>query len=393
MGSFPDTSAVPIGNERRSDKLLFTPGPLTTSRTVKEAMLHDLGSRDSTFIETVSDMRRRILRLGGVSQAEGYEAIFMQGSGTFGLESVISSTVPADGKLLVVVNGAYGERVEKMSRQMGVKTDVLRCGENEKPTADAVARVVTDDDSITNVSIVHCETTTGIVNPIAEIGRVVKARGCWFMVDAMSSFGAIPIDMRGAGIDFLVTSANKCLEGVPGCSIILACRDALVETEGSARSLSLDLQAQWRALERNGQFRFTPPTHAILALAQALNELEEEGGVEGRGARYRENHDVLMAGMRRLGFRTYLDAEDLSCIITSFLYPRDGSFAFESFYQRLNERGHIIYPGKVTLADCFRIGTIGRITSSDVEALVESIEDVLDEMNVETTRVTQEAAK
>lgn len=382
MHATSDLTTHDGSDDSSRDKLLFTPGPLTTSRAVKEAMLRDLGSRDGSFIECVRDVRHRLLALAGVTTEDGYEAVLMQGSGTFGLEAAISSMVPRDGKLLVVVNGAYGERVAKMARQMGVETAVLRFDENRKPEAESVDRILAGDDTLTNVSIVHCETTTGIVNPVEEIGRVVKRHGRLYMVDAMSSFGALPVDLGGGQIDVLVTSANKCLEGVPGFSIILARRDALLATEGSARSLSLDLQAQWRGLEKNGQFRFTPPTHAILALAKALVELEQEGGVSGRAERYRRNHDVLMEGMARLGFKTYLRPEDLSCIITSFLYPTDPTFSFESFYERLNDRGFVIYPGKVTQADCFRIGTIGRITAADVRALVETIGDVLHDLGI-----------
>ncbi len=378
------------GSDTSRDKLLFTPGPLTTSRSVKGAMLRDLGSRDGSFIECVRDVRRRLLGLGGVTTEDGYEAVLMQGSGTFGLEAAVSSTVPRGGKLLVIVNGAYGERVVKMARQMGVETAVLRFDENRRPEAESVDRILAADDALTNVSIVHCETTTGIVNPVEEIGRIVKRHRRLCMVDAMSSFGAIPIDLRDSNIDVLVTSANKCLEGVPGFSIILARRDTLLATEGSARSLSLDLQAQWRGLERNGQFRFTPPTHAILALAQALDELEQEGGVAGRAERYRRNHDTLMAGMTRLGFKTYLQPEDLSCIITSFLYPTDPRFSFEIFYERLTDRGFVIYPGKVTQADCFRIGTIGRISAADVQDLVEAIEAVLQDLGIAAQPVRTE---
>lgn len=384
-----DVSTRPNDGHRASDKLLFTPGPLTTSMSVKEAMLCDLGSRDGDFIEAVRGIRTRLLEIAGVSQHGGYEAILMQGSGTFGLESVVTSTVPADGKLLVIINGAYGRRIVQMAERMGVETEIIRCAEHETPDPAAVDRTLRTVEGITNVTVVHCETTTGIVNPIAEIGEVVNAHGCMYMVDAMSSFGAISIDMRAAHIDFLVTSANKCLEGVPGFSIILARREALLEAEGRSRSLSFDLQAQWRGLEKNGQFRFTPPTHTMLALSKALAELEQEGGVPGRSARYKANHDVLMRGMRRLGFETYLRRTDLSSIITSFLYPPDPRFSFSELYERLNARGFVIYPGKVTQADCFRIGTIGRIEPADVERLVASIEDALGTMGVDMDAAEQ----
>ena len=375
--------ATPMKNRSEGrGKLLFTPGPLTTSRAVKEAMLRDLGSRDTAFIETVRRIRRRLLALASVSQERGYEAILMQGSGTFGLEAVVSSTVPRGGRLLVVVNGAYGERIVKMTDVLGIDTRVLRYAENTPFDVAEIRQVLVEEPGITNVSAVHCETTTGLLNPVEELGAVVQGAGCYFFVDAMSSFGAIPLDLEAAGIDFLVTSANKCLEGVPGFSIVLARREALLATEGAARTLSLDVQAQWRGLEANGQFRFTPPTHTILALEQALRELEAEGGIAGRAARYKANHTALIEGMRRLGFQGYLRPEHQSYIISSFHYPDDPRFSFEAFYERLNEKDLVIYPGKLTHADCFRIGTIGQLFTQDIERLVAAVGQTLEEMGV-----------
>lgn len=363
-------------------KLLFTPGPLTTSLAVKEAMLRDFGSRDTAFIDAVRRVREMLLALVGTSQQEGFEAVLMQGSGTFGLESVLSSTVPAGGRVLIVVNGAYGERMVRMAEVHGIDASVLRYREDECPEAGPVREALAADPAITHVLMVHCETTTGILNPIEEIGAVVREAGRLFFVDAMSSLGAIPVDLDRAGVDFLVSSSNKCLEGVPGFSIVLARRSALVATEGASRTISLDLQAQWRGLEANGQFRFTPPTHAIIALATALEALEAEGGVAGRAARYSANHGRLVEGMRKLGFRTYVPPALQSCIITSFHYPDDPCFEFSAFYASLNQRGFVIYPGKVSHADCFRIGTIGQVFPDDVSRLLEGIEHTLREMGV-----------
>ena len=366
----------------RENKLLFTPGPLTTSRTVKEAMLRDFGSRDAEFIESVRHIRTKLLAVAGVSLERGYESILMQGSGTFGLESVLSSAVPKDGRILVIVNGSYGERIVKMARIHGMDARVLRFRENAVPDVEEIRRVLAEDPGIELVSVVHCETTTGILNPVEAIGEVVREADCFYFVDAMSSLGAIPIDPEAAGIDFLVTSANKCLEGVPGFSVVIARREALHAAEGSARTLSLDLHAQWRGLESNGQFCFTPPTHAIAALAQALVELEAEGGVCGRAARYRANHSLLMDGMRQLGFQAYLPPELQSYIITSFYYPTDPRFSFNSFYEGLNRKGFVIYPGKLSSANCFRIGNIGQIFPDDIAGLLGGIETTLQEMNV-----------
>ena len=363
------------------DKALFTPGPLTTSRTVKQAMLRDLGSRDQEFIALVKDIRRRLVRLGNANEPE-YTAIIVQGSGTFGIESVTSSVIPPDGKLLVVVNGAYGRRIAQMAKVLHIDCMELNCSEDQRPGPAEVATVLDSVPGITHVALVHCETTTGIFNPVESIGKVVCDHGARYIVDAMSSFGAVPLSMAAAGIDYLVSSANKCIEGVPGFAFALARRSSLLETRGCARSLSLDLLAQWEGLEGNGQFRFTPPTHALLAFHQALVELELEGGVAGRAARYRANYETLVQGMRAMGFHEYLAPELQGYIITSFRYPADHNFDFTRFYERLSEKGYVIYPGKLSQADCFRIGNIGRIDASDVRALLAAIRTTLYEMEV-----------
>lgn len=364
------------------DKLLFTPGPLTTSETVKEMMLRDLGSRDAAFVTAVRTIREKLLEITGLSQAKGYEAILMQGSGTFGIESVVGSSVPRDGKLLVIINGAYGRRIAQMAEVLGIEVIRLACEEHQQPDSARVDKALAADPAITNVFVVHCETTTGIMNPIRAIGEVVKARNRIYCVDAMSSFGAVPVDLPACGIDYLVSSANKCIEGVPGFSFVLAKRETLLATEGYARSLSFDLLAQWKGLESNGQFRFTPPTHAILAFNQAIKELEDEGGIAGRAARYHANNTFLLKGMQKLGFDVFLDPAVQGYIITSFHYPNHPGFDFEVFYNKLSDRGFVIYPGKLSQADCFRLGNIGQIFKEDIDHLLVAIDEVLEEMGV-----------
>ena len=369
------------------DKTLFTPGPLTTSQSVKQAMLRDLGSRDTDFIQTVRQIRRILLDVAGVPGADvagdhGYEVVLMQGSGTFGLESVIGSTVPMDGKLLVIINGAYGDRVANIARVLKIETTTLEYPSNVAPSAADVERVLTEDKAITNVVVVHCETTSGIMNPIEQIGAVVARHRKTYFVDSMSAFGAVPFDFEKCKIDFLVSSANKCIEGVPGFSFVICRRSSLLAAESCARSVSLDLLAQWRGLETNGQFRFTPPTHSILAFEQALCELVAEGGVDGRATRYRANNQTLLLGMREIGFAEYLLREQQGVIITAFCYPDHPRFLFDDFYRRLNEKGFVIYPGKVSNIDCFRIGNIGRLFKSDILALLAAIRSTLEEMGV-----------
>jgi 2-aminoethylphosphonate-pyruvate transaminase len=363
-----------------TDKLLFTPGPLTTSPGVKAAMLRDAGSRDGEFLQIVREIRQRLLAIGG--NAAGYECVLMQGSGTFAVESVISSAIPREGKLLVLVNGAYGRRIAQMARIHGIQTETLDTPENRRISLEAVSERLAAASGITHVAVIHCETTTGILNPVDAIGRVVERSGAAYIVDAMSSFGAIPLDLAAARIDFLISSANKCIEGVPGFGFVLARRERILEAKGQARTLSLDLHAQWAGLESDGQFRFTPPTHALLAFHQALLELEAEGGVSGRAARYRANHTALMHGMQDLGFEAYLAEEDRSYIITTFRYPPHPGFRFEEFYQRLSDLGFLIYPGKLTEALCFRVGTIGRLSVPDIQALLAAMRQVLEEMVV-----------
>jgi 2-aminoethylphosphonate-pyruvate transaminase len=312
-----------------------------------------------------------------VTREQGYEVIPLQGSGTFGVEAVLTCAAPPAGKWLVVSNGAYGERMARIARVHGIAHAVLRCPEDTRPEPDDVNRALATDPAITGVAVVHCETTTGLLNPIEAIGHVAKRHGKTYVVDSMSAFGGVVFDLAACQTDFLVSSANKCLEGVPGLSFCLCRRDALVRTEGWSRTLSLDLFDQWWVLEETGQFRFTPPTHALLALQQALVELAAEGGVAGRAARYRANHETLMAGMQALGFTPYLAAELQSPIITSFRYPANERFDFATFYDRLNDLGCVIYPGKVSRADCFRIGTIGRIGPEDIRALLRAVEQAL----------------
>lgn len=364
------------------DKLLFTPGPLTTSYTVKTAMLHDFGSRDSVFIDTVKSVRSNLLKLAGVSQDDGYESVLMQGSGTFGIEAVISSVIPTDGHILIIINGAYGERISKMTTIHHIKQTRLVFEEDELPSLSRIEQELKANPGITHMAVIHCETTTGIINPIEEIGALAKKYNKVFIVDAMSSFGAVPVNVKEAEIDFLISSSNKCIEGVPGFSFTIAKKETLLQAKGIARTLALDLYSQWAGLENDGQFRFTPPTHAILAFNQAIEELLTEGGVAGRAKRYSTNHQQLVEGMRALGFKEYLPIEKQGYIITSFHYPVDLNFNFKEFYSRLNDKGQVIYPGKLSKVDCFRIGNIGQIYSEDIAELLNCIAQVIKDMGL-----------
>jgi 2-aminoethylphosphonate-pyruvate transaminase len=360
---------------------LLTPGPLTTSRTVKNAMLADWGSRDVEFRALVADIRKRLLKLAGCDSS--YECVIMQGSGTFAIEAALGSLCPAKiNKTLVIANGAYGDRAASILQRLNRPYTKIDKGDSDMPTVDDVAATLNFDSAITHVWMIHCETTSGMVNPIADIGTFVKEKNRIFMVDAMSSFGALPIEMRALGMDVMVSSSNKCIEGVPGFSYVILKRSLLELSKNHSHSVVLDLYEQWKGLETNGQFRFTPPTHALVAFHQALKEHEKHGGVAARGARYGANAVHLVRGMREMGFHTLLPDEQAGPIIQTFLTPRDPNFRFEAFYEQLRARGFAIYPGKLTKRPSFRIGTIGQVDQQVIARVLEAIREVLEEMSV-----------
>ena len=357
--------------------LLLTPGPLSTSPTVRKALLRDWCTWDDDYnLGVVTPIRERLVQLAAGENASAYTAILMQGSGTFSVESMVGSVVPRDGKLLVLANGAYGNRLATVARYLEIDHLVHDSGELERPDQGKLANALEADETISHVVLVHNETTTGMLNPLEEIAPIVKKAGRALLVDAMSSFGGIPIDIAGLEIDFLVSSANKCIQGVPGFGFVICARDALPLCEGNARSLSLDLHAQWRTMEDgNGKWRFTSPTHAVRAFAQALDELDEEGGIPARHARYSENHRILVEGMQDLGVPCVLPPEWQSPITASFHYPQSPDFDFKALYEALKERGFVIYPGKVTGIESFRIGTIGHVFPADIRRLLEAMKE------------------
>jgi 2-aminoethylphosphonate-pyruvate transaminase len=363
------------------DPLLLTPGPLTTAKSVKEVMVHDWGSRDAAFIA----INKAVLeQLPKVIHGEGqYVTVPMQGSGTFAVEAMLTTFVPRNGKVLVLINGAYGHRAKRILDIAGRKSVVHETPEDTPPDLAAVERILKRQKSITHVFAVHCETTSGILNPIEEVAGIAARHGKRLLVDAMSAFGALPLDARKVAFDAVAASSNKCIEGVPGLGFVLARREALAETEGNATTLVLDLHDQHRNFEKTGQYRFTPPIHVIVAFHQALEEFWAAGGVEGRGERYAENAKVLIDGMRALGFTTLLPAARQAPIIVTFHMPRHPGFVFQRFYDGLKERGYVIYPGKLTVADSFRIGCIGRLYPKDMRGALAAVAEVLAEMKVD----------
>ena len=353
--------------------LLLTPGPLSTTRTVRETMLKDWCTWDHDYHELVQFIRHQLIHMAS-NKSDLLTCVLMQGSGTFCVEAVIGSAIPQDGKLLVLANGVYGNRIASIARVLNIPLAVLDFDETGVPDVEAVTRALEGDPDITHVAMVHCETTTGMLNPVREIGLVVKRYNKTFLVDAMSSFGGIEMDLVDWGIDFLISSANKCIQGVPGFGFVIARRNAIETCRGQARSLSLDLYDQWHTMEtQGGKWRFTSPTHTVRAFVQALEELEDEGGVPARASRYRHNQATLVAGMKELGFACLLPDTLQSPIITSFLDPLDDGYRFDEWYARLKREGFVIYPGKVTSAPTFRIGNIGDVHNTDIERLMKAL--------------------
>ncbi|SFT84792.1 2-aminoethylphosphonate--pyruvate transaminase [Mesorhizobium sp. YR577] len=360
---------------------LLTPGPLTTAYAVKQAMLRDWGSWDGDFRAMTADMRRRLLALTGDTKGE-FDCVPMQGSGSFCVEAMLGSFVPKDGKVLVLANGAYGLRAAQTMQYLGRAYTLIDKGDYLPPRGSEVAAALDADPAITHVIAIHCETSSGILNPVAEISEAVYAKGRKLLVDSMSAFGAIPLDVNEIRYEAMVSSANKCIEGVPGFGFVIAKKTELEAAKGRSHSLSLDVHAQWATLEKTGQWRFTPPTHVVAAFLEALKMHEAEGGVAGRGARYTKNRDVMVAGMRELGFETLLSDNWLSPIIVTFFCPAHENFAFDRFYGLMKDKGFIIYPGKLTVVESFRVGCIGRMDEHVMRRVVEAARESLAEMNV-----------
>jgi len=367
-------------DEAAREPLLFTPGPLTTTRITKEAMLRDWGSRDGAFIAMNARVRRRLTAL--VHGEASHVCVPLQGSGTFIVEAMIGTLVPPAGKLLVLVNGAYGRRMVRICEYYRRACSVQETPEDRPVDPAALDAALAGDPDLTHVVVVHCETTSGVLNPLEEIAAVTARRQRRLLVDAMSAFGALPLDARRVAFDAVAASANKCLEGVPGVGFAIVRREALEEARGQAPSLSLDLHDQWSAMEKTGQWRFTPPTHVIAALDRALDQHAAEGGVAGREARYRRNCALLVEGLRALGFVTLLPDRLQAPIIVTVRMPADPKFDFETVYERLGRRGYVIYPGKLTVADSFRIGCIGALGEAEMRGVLGAIREVMGELGV-----------
>ncbi|MFE1599634.1 2-aminoethylphosphonate--pyruvate transaminase [Methylobacterium sp. ID0610] len=365
-----------------SAPILLTPGPLTTSARTRAAMLTDWGSWDGSFNALTARVCDALVGIAGGTGS--HSCVPLQGSGTFAVEAAVGSFVPRTGKVLVLVNGAYGKRLATICERLGRAFTVYETDDDVPTTPEAVDGLLAADPAITHVGLIHCETSTGILNPLEAIAAVVAARGRRLIVDAMSSFGALPIDAARVPFEALIAASGKCLEGVPGMGFVIARTEALLAAEGNTASLALDLRDQHLYMQRTGQWRFTPPTHVVAALDAALAQYDEEGGLPARHARYAANCEALIGGMTGLGLRSFLAPEIQAPIIVTFHAPRDGRYRFPDFYRAVRAKGFILYPGKLTKLETFRVGCIGAVTPADMERAVAAVAETFRELRIET---------
>ena len=365
---------------RGNDPILLTPGPLTTSLRTKQAMLNDWGSWDSAFNAITASLRKDLVDIVG-GGAE-YTCVPLQGSGTFSVEAAIGTVVPRAGRVLVPNNGAYCARIVRICKVLGRAVVDLPVPEDQPVTGAIVEAALAADPSITHVAQVHCETGAGVLNDLASIAEVCARRGKGLIVDAMSSFAALPIDVRATPFDALIAASGKCLEGVPGMGFVIVRKAVLEARAGNAHSLAMDLHDQYVYMEKTTQWRYTPPTHVVAALRVAVDQFKEEGGQPARLARYTRNCETLVNGMAELGFRTFLSSAVQAPIIVTFHAPSDPAYDFRTFYEKTRERGYILYPGKLTQVETFRVGCIGAIDSNEMRNVVSAVSETLRDMGI-----------
>jgi len=365
---------------RGNDPILLTPGPLTTSLETKQAMLRDWGSWDTAFNAMTASICKDLVDV--VNGALTHVCVPLQGSGTFSVEAALANLVPRDGKVLVPQNGAYCLRILKILKYLGRAHVALDLPEDRHPTAAMIEEAFAKDPAITHVAQVHCETGAGLLNPLSEIAAACARHGKGLIVDAMSSFGAIDIDVAKDPVDAVVGASGKCIEGAPGMGFVIARQAVLEKSQGNSHSLAMDLHDQWTYMQKTTQWRFTPPTHVVAALRAALDQFKAEGGTAARGARYRKNCDTLIEGMTALGFRSFLPRAVQAPVIVTFHAPGDPGYSFRPFYEKVRSRGYILYPGKLTQIETFRVGCIGAIDFNEMRNVVSAVAETLKEMGV-----------
>jgi 2-aminoethylphosphonate-pyruvate transaminase len=375
---------------RGNDPILLTPGPLTTSLETKQAMLRDWGSWDTAFNAITASICKDVVDI--VNGAGTHVCVPLQGSGTFSVEAALANLVPRDGKVLVPNNGAYCARIVKILKYLGRNCSAIDIAEDRQASASMIEGAFKMDPTITHVAQVHCETGTGILNPLPEIAAVCARYGKGLIVDAMSSFGAIEIDVSKYPIDAVIAASGKCIEGVPGMGFVIARQSVLERSQGNSHSLAMDLHDQWTYMQKTTQWRFTPPTHVVAAFRAALDQFKAEGGTGARGARYRKNCDTLIEGMTAAGFTTFLPKGVQAPIIVTFHAPADGAYNFKAFYEKVRARGYVLYPGKLTQVETFRVGCIGAIDHNEMRNVASAVVETLKEMGVKQVAPVKRAA-
>ena len=371
------------------DKILLTPGPLTTTLRTKLAMLRDWGSWDADFNAVTAGLRRSLLQI--VQGTDSHVVVPLQGSGTFSVEAAVATVVPRDGHVLVLDNGAYCKRAARLTTMMGRRCSVLAFDEAQAVSATALDDKLQSDASISHVVLIHCETGAGVLNPLQAVAEVCEKHGKGLIVDAMSSFGALEIDARKVRFDALVAASGKCLEGVPGMGFVFIRKAVLDACAGNSQSLAMDLHDQYVYMEKTTQWRFTPPTHVVVALAEAVKQFEEEGGQPARLARYTANYEVLVQGMAALGFKPFLDPAVQAPIIVTFHAPDHPAYQFKAFYEAAKQHGFILYPGKLTQIETFRVGCIGAIGPDEMRQAVQAVGLAMREMGIDAGRQASHA--
>ena len=370
--------------------LLLTPGPVSVSASTKAVMLQDRASGGEEFVRDLNLARDYMVGLVGGTGA--YTAIPLPGSATYANEAVIATLVPEGGKLLIHSNGVYGDRLIEICNHTGKPYAVIRTQPFVPPTAAQVEAAIAADPAITHVFVVHCETSTGVLNPLEPIAELCRQHSLGLLIDAVASFGAMPIDAKRLGLQAVTVSSNKCMQSVPGVGWAVVQKTALEGARGRCTTLVLDLWDQAQHMDRTNAFRFTPPTQVLAAFAQACREHEAEGGTQGRLARYRGNWRRLVDGMRQLGFTTVVPDEAASPIVATFHNPPDPRFSFQALFEGMKRRGFIIFPGRLALADTFRIGCMGDVTEADMAEAVQAVAETMREMGVAGLGHTELAA-
>lgn len=360
--------------------ILLNPGPATTTRSVKEAqVVPDICPREQEFGDLLDGIRRDLVRI--VHGEDQFVTILFGGSGTAAMEAVMSSVVPPGGRVLVVENGAYGTRFVEMAERHRIETVSFRMPYGEPPDLKALDALLSVNQGITHLFVIHHETTTGMLNPVSEIAATAARNGVSVVLDAMSSFAGLPIDLRRLGVDYLISSSNKCIQGMAGLSFVLCRRSLLVASRNHARTYYLDLLEQHLYFEKTRQTRFTPPVQTCYALRRAIDEYFAEGQ-GGRFARYRANWETLYAGLSNLGFRFLLPRQWESGILVAVREPDHPAYSFEDMHDYLYARGFTIYPGKGAREATFRLSILGDLSTTDVTAFLQALEAYLKERGI-----------